>query len=83
MSMPYPPSLVRPSLTALAVLACTASAANGQERTAEALETHEVEEVIVQSTRSGRRVQDEPIRVEVINREEIEDELTFGFRVSH
>ncbi|RIJ26026.1 TonB-dependent receptor [Henriciella barbarensis] len=27
--------------------------------------------VIVQATRSGRRVQDEPIRVEVINREEI------------
>ena len=75
MSMPYRPSLVRPSLTALAVLACTASAANGQERTAEALETHEVEEVIVQSTRSGRRVQDEPIRVEVINREEIEEKI--------
>ena len=34
-----------------------------------------VEEIVVQSTRSGRRMQDEPIRVEVINREEIEEKL--------
>lgn len=33
------------------------------------------EEIIVQATRSGRRVQDEPVRVEVINREEIEEKL--------
>lgn len=31
--------------------------------------------VIVQATRSGRRVQDEPIRVEVIEQEEIEEKL--------
>ncbi len=36
---------------------------------------HEIEEIIVQSTRSRRRVQDEPIRVEVINQEEIEEKL--------
>jgi outer membrane receptor for ferrienterochelin and colicins len=35
----------------------------------------EVEELIVQATRSGRRVQDEPIRVEVLNREEIEEKI--------
>lgn len=33
------------------------------------------DEIIVQATRSGRRVQDEPVRVEVINREEIEEKL--------
>lgn len=33
----------------------------------------EVEEVIVQATRASRRLQDEPIRVEVIGREEIEE----------
>jgi len=33
------------------------------------------EEIVVQATRSGRRVQDEPIRVEVISREEIEEKL--------
>ena len=35
----------------------------------------EHEEIIVQGTRSRRRVQDEPIRVEVITREEIEEKL--------
>lgn len=33
------------------------------------------EEIIVQATRSGRRIQDEPVRVEVINREEIEEKI--------
>ena len=33
----------------------------------------ELEEVIVQATRSGRALDDEPIRVEVINQEEIEE----------
>ncbi len=38
---------------------------------------HEEEEdvIVVQATRSGQRVQDEPIRVEVIVREEIEEKL--------
>jgi outer membrane receptor for ferrienterochelin and colicins len=35
----------------------------------------ETEEIVVHATRSGRRVQDEPIRVEVLNREEIEEKL--------
>jgi len=38
-------------------------------------EAVEIDEVIVQSTRSNRRVQDEPVRVEVINQEEIEEKL--------
>jgi outer membrane cobalamin receptor len=35
----------------------------------------ETEEITVQATRSRRRLQDEPIRVEVINQEEIEEQL--------
>jgi outer membrane receptor for ferrienterochelin and colicins len=35
----------------------------------------ESEEIVVQATRSRRRVQDEPIRVEVLNREEVEEKL--------
>jgi len=34
-----------------------------------------IEEITIQATRSRRRVQDEPIRVEVINQEEIEEKL--------
>lgn len=33
------------------------------------------EEIIVQATRSGRRLQDEPVRVEVLGREEVEEKL--------
>ena len=36
---------------------------------------HELEEVIVQATRSRRRVQDQPIRVEVLAGEELEEKL--------
>lgn len=35
----------------------------------------QVEDIIVQATRSRRRVQDEPVRVEVIGQEEIEEKL--------
>jgi iron complex outermembrane receptor protein len=35
----------------------------------------ETETIIVEATRSGRRVQDEPVRVEVLNREEIEEKI--------
>lgn len=35
----------------------------------------EGEPIVVQATRSGRRVQDEPVRVEVLNREEIEEKI--------
>lgn len=38
-------------------------------------EEEEGDEIVVQATRSGRRVQDEPIRVEVIDREEIEEKI--------
>lgn len=38
-------------------------------------EEAEGEDVVVQATRSGRRVGDEPIRVELIDREEIEEKL--------
>lgn len=38
-------------------------------------EAEEGEDIIVQATRSGRRVRDEPIRVEVIDREEVEEKL--------
>jgi iron complex outermembrane receptor protein len=35
----------------------------------------EIEEIVVKTTRSGRRVQDEPIRVDVLNQEEIEEKV--------
>jgi iron complex outermembrane receptor protein len=41
----------------------------------EAHEEEEAEEIIVRGTRIRRRVQDEPIRVEVITREEVEEKL--------
>ena len=70
------PNTHRHTLTAIAtVLAATAwtSLVHAQENSSE--EEAEVEELIVQATRSGRRVQDEPIRVEVINQEEIEEKI--------
>jgi iron complex outermembrane receptor protein len=45
------------------------------EETEEGAEEEAEEEIIVQGTRTRRRVQDEPIRVEVITREEIEEKL--------
>ena len=38
-------------------------------------EAIEGEEILVLSTRSGRRIEDEPLRVEVVSREEIEEKL--------
>jgi iron complex outermembrane receptor protein len=68
----------------LAVLACTPataqivsperSPAKSADQTPEEAEEAE-EEIIVQGTRTRRRVQDEPIRVDVITREEIEEKL--------
>lgn len=61
-----------PATLAMLVLTLTcASAAQAQE----GQEAGEVEEVVVQATRSGRLAQDEPIRVEVIGREEIEEKI--------
>ncbi|HVI34041.1 TonB-dependent receptor plug domain-containing protein [Phenylobacterium sp.] len=60
----------------VALLALSASAGGAHAQPAgEGEEAEEVEEVIVQATRSGRRVQDEPIRVDVIGREEIEEKI--------
>lgn len=42
---------------------------------AQEAEPEEGEDIVVQATRNGRRVKDEPIRVEVIDREEIEEKL--------
>ena len=63
------------SLSAI-VIAATGSLAlpaHAQEQAKEA--EVEGEDVIVQATRSGRRVEDEPVRVEVIDREEIQEKI--------
>lgn len=78
---------MRGSSLALAIAAFGIGYANAQDTTptyeAEDHDDHEDDEghdhektlevVIVQSTRSGRLLQDEPMRVEVINQEEIEE----------
>ena len=62
------------ALAAALLLAQPAAAQESEE--AEGHEAaEEEEEIIVQGTRTRRRVQDEPIRVEVITREEIEEKL--------
>lgn len=65
------PRLIPAALLLAAV--CTALPAQAQEQSSE--NDEEVEALIVQSTRSGRRVQDEPIHVDVLNREEIEEKV--------
>lgn len=60
-------------LLALAVGGALPAAAHAQQPPSP--ENAEVEELIVQATRSGRRVQDEPLRVEVIDQEEIEEKI--------
>ena len=68
---------------ALLTLALLPSPAWAQEAPGEAAasaasaqaEGEEEEDIVVQATRSRRRVQDEPIRVDVLNREEIEEKL--------
>jgi iron complex outermembrane receptor protein len=72
-------------LSSISLPAFCASPAQAQERPPveqehEDGEAHErredeAEEIIVQGTRTRRRIQDEPIRVEVIAREEIEEKL--------
>ncbi|HEY8572080.1 TonB-dependent receptor plug domain-containing protein [Phenylobacterium sp.] len=66
-------SRLLPALAAMLGASLAASAVEAQEH--EEHEGEEVEEIVVQATRSGRRVQDEPIRVEVIVREEIEEKI--------
>lgn len=61
---------------AISVLAVAiASPVVAQDADVDVATEEEVEEIVVEATRSGRRVQDEPIRVEVIEREEIEEKL--------
>ena len=63
-----------PTILALAATAIAQTPAAAQDRQA-AEEAGEVDEIIVQATRRGRRVQDEPIRVEVLDREEVEEKI--------
>jgi iron complex outermembrane receptor protein len=63
-----------PLLLAQPAAAQETSAPQAEHANQEARED-EGEEIIVQGTRTRRRVQDEPIRVEVITREEIEEKL--------
>ncbi|RVT94371.1 TonB-dependent receptor plug domain-containing protein [Sphingomonas crocodyli] len=63
------PIFTRRALVASAML-CVHLPAFAQE-----VEAEESEDIVVQATRSGRRVQDEPVRVEVIDREEIEEKI--------
>lgn len=73
------PDLIRLRLTSSISILVTVSAiaiapaAFAQEADHHDDEAVEVEDIMVQATRSGRRIQNEPIRVEVINREEIEE----------
>ena len=75
------PSRALPRSAWLVATCLVAPAAGAQELPAAAHEEAEEhgeeaeEEIIVQGTRTRRRVQDEPIRVEVITREEIEEKL--------
>lgn len=69
-------------LVSVSLLSFSFSPAGAQERlpfeqteVGDQVEEEVEEEIIVQGTRTRRRVQDEPIRVEVITREEIEEKL--------
>lgn len=65
----------RPLLAALLTTAAATASHSAWAQGAPEAASSEVEELIVQATRTGRRVQDEPIRVEVINQEEIEEKI--------
>jgi outer membrane receptor for ferrienterochelin and colicins len=64
---------LRNAITIVTITAALAFPAHAQEASHSA--EGEEQEIVVQATRNGRRVQDEPIRVDVINREEIEEKL--------
>ena len=68
---------VLPLAGAIAPGAARAQEAPASSQQPEESEAHDedAEEIIVQGTRTRRRIQDEPIRVEVIVREEIEEKL--------
>jgi len=67
--------LLIPAFLSLISLACPQEAAGQDDGHTHDDHAEEVEEIIVQATRSRRRVQDEPIRVEVLSQEEIEEKL--------
>lgn len=68
-------SPIRDVLLAGAVFLVPSAAVSQSVPDTPAAEEEGGEEIIVQSTRSGRRVQDEPVRVEVIDRDEIEEKI--------
>ncbi|ESZ89440.1 hypothetical protein KT71_002514 [Congregibacter litoralis KT71] len=39
-------------------------------------QANEIEEIVVQATRSGRRVQDQTLRVEVLSQEEVDEKIS-------
>ena len=70
-----PAPLLLVAATGALVLPASAGAQDHDDHHGHEGEATEVEEIIVQATRSRRRVQDEPLRVEVIGQEEIEEKL--------
>lgn len=67
----------RSTMTVLFLLLPLAAsfAARGEDDVPHDDHAEEIEEITVQATRSRRRIQDEPIRVEVLSQEEIEEKL--------
>lgn len=58
----------------LATLPCVIAPASAQQSSKETVEApDEAGDIVVQATRNGHRVQDQPIRVEVLDREEVEE----------
>jgi outer membrane receptor for ferrienterochelin and colicins len=74
-SRPGPSAPTRRRLLLATAIGVIVSSPAAQAQEAPVEEVEEVKEIVVQATRSGRRVQDEPIRVEVINREEIDEKI--------
>jgi len=68
-------ALARPLSAAVFTVAVASITYEATAQTEKTPETEAVEEVVVQATRFGRRVEDEAIRVEVISQEEIEEKL--------
>ena len=57
------------------VLAGSSATHSNDDTHSDAHHAGDIEEITVQATRSRRRIQDEPIRVEVLSQEEIEEKL--------
>lgn len=77
-SVPAGEATVRVERIGFAALECRVEVAGGARVPVELVvedEAFELEEVIVTSTRSDRRLEDVPLRVEVIGREEVEEKL--------